>query len=352
MWASHDHAVWIAQADHWLRLSGPSEHGEHGYLDTMIVGVDAAVVPGSIAEVLPMHGGEGAMARGPDGAIYEAVPRRAAGASSQFRQVPLPAPAVDGAGVSLGRRCALLRGQGVWCWDRAGQDPHRLIGGSDDMRDLVLTPDPCAIDPDGWLVCWRAGSDRPRRVVDEVHAASGDPSGVCVIRGATRSLHCWPDGAMTEYLPRPTAERVASVGASQDIACWIADGTLTCAGWAWMHASWINVGPEGIDPITVPDLAAELTIDRPRRVMEVAPGTQVVLLGRTVCLAARGEPLACDPSADPVVLDGHVARLPVGRAPFRASDWPSLDARACAEVHRSPPLEAQHARARERRSGR
>ncbi|MGE0792528.1 MAG: hypothetical protein AB7S26_43055 [Sandaracinaceae bacterium] len=109
---------------------------------------------------------------------------------------------------------------------------------------------------------------------------------------------------------------MTSVDTAEMRVCWIARDVLYCMGGASTQTGWLTLGPNGIDPRTVPaDERASVSIGLPRPVMHVPPGTAVVQLGVSTCIAVPGvATLGCDHSIVPSgLVDARRARvLPYG----------------------------------------
>ncbi|MGE0789068.1 MAG: hypothetical protein AB7S26_25570 [Sandaracinaceae bacterium] len=288
-------------------------------------------VPEPVAEIVAgANEGDGLLVLGARGGVFE--PERS---SSRLRRVVLPGPAL--AAAAWTRRCAVVRGDGTYCWD-AGAAPVRLPGStSEDAYVMVDASRVCALDRSGTLRCWEGDEGYlerdPASEVTEVHAASDGAHGLCVIHGIERDLLCFR-GRRRVALPYPTAyaDHVTSVDQDAHTLCWIAGDALYCYGEGDATHGWAQVGPRGIAAGSVPpDVESHLRFRAPQRVMEVTRGAQVLLANGALCVSSPpATQLACSGFTDE--RDALTARLPTGDARFLDRMDPPLVASPCAEV--------------------
>lgn len=224
--------------------------------------------------------------------------------------------------------CGALTAGGIECWvprPEGEPDELRMVPGSPaDIAGLATMGERlCAHDRAGVLTCWTQSSDggfeSPRVIARGVRSIAGGFNLLCFVAGDTRALHCWG-----QQLEPMGLHDVASLAVGEGIACAIGrreDASrhwLYCWGLASPQASWINVGPHGVDPTTVPrDAPPVVHFARPRPVLPASAHDTVHVLGLVTCVTGANRVPRCDPIATNIPLGATVgAPLPVSRRPY------------------------------------
>lgn len=244
----------------------------------------------------------GAAARTADGRVYAWGWVRP-GYGLAPAPVALPGPAVHLTAVWSGA-CASVRGHdGLYCW--GGRLPHREVGEGlwqlptpCAVRALASTPGLlCSVCTDDTLRCWHRedGVMRPTPptlVAHDVRDADGG-SRVCFVQGPNRTLYCMTDHASAPVRMLSSVDDFA-VGGFGGRACAVAQGWLHCWGRSSLFDGWIVVGPNGIDPSTVPrDEMSSVRSELPRPVLPVTTGTEVMFFGSGFCVRSPGGRARC-----------------------------------------------------------
>jgi hypothetical protein len=339
--------AWIGLAEH-LILSKDGRVLEVSNLDPEVFPAPLTGLRGGGRIELPepavqvaSFAGVGWVVRTAGGTVYATGLSRP-GPETDLGRVPLPGPATEVVN-ACGRVCAAIRSSGVWCWDGLPDErsedppPQRLRGGPRDATAIACAwPGICATDAAGDMYCWRLRGatrfGRAHRVARHVRwlaKAEMGPFGYVGgerTRGGGRLYSFIQSSSDTNVRPRSVAilDGVTALDGGMGSLCAIAGNNLYCWGMTSPFGGWLNVGPEGIDPRTVPDGARVLVfIQRPRWVMRVPPGTQIAMLGLSMCLLFPGSTrLECDPIVGSTSLEaqGLATRLPLGRHRYRGDD--------------------------------